>query len=86
MIFKSLETLANGDPWLEGIAVGDFETPTALFIDIFHYRETLPAGTYTLEGEGRTYTFDLPQEEAQVTELGFPGILWNVTLQTTERG
>lgn len=84
MILKSLELMDNSDHWLEACCVGDFESPTQLFIDVLFYRETLKPGVYTLAAEGKTFTFDLPQEGAQVTEQGFPGVVFNVQLQTKE--
>jgi hypothetical protein len=84
MIFKSLETMVNGDHCLEAVAVGEFATPTAIFLDVLFYRETLRAGTYTLTAEDKAYTFDLPQVGAEVTEQGFPDVAFNVTLTLKE--
>jgi hypothetical protein len=84
MIFKSLEVMGDDTPCLEAVCVGEFETPTQLFIDCLFYRETLKPGTYSLTAEDKAYTFDLPQEGVQVTELGLPGVIWGAQIALKE--
>jgi hypothetical protein len=84
MILASLERMADGTPCLEACTVGDAKSPTHIFIDVLFYRETLKAGTYSLIAGERVWTFDLPQDEVQVTEQGLPGIKWNAQITLKE--
>lgn len=81
MRFTSLEVMADGSPCLEAFAVGEFEDPTAIFLDILYYRETLTASTYTLTCGGLTYSVALPEA---ATNKGMPEVLFNVQLDLRE--
>ncbi len=81
MLAFSRECVSDGTHSLCVVCTGEFETDSALFIDILIHREALNPGTYTLAFEKKTWSFELP--EAAVNQ-GFPQVLYGVQVDLRE--